>query len=114
QFLESTWNDLARRHPDLGLTPDGRTDPAQQERAMRAFTAENARTLSQRGLPVNPGSLYAAHFLGPQGAAQVLGMPDDTPMVAAVGTEVVRANPFLADMSVGDFKQWAAGKGGGA
>lgn len=112
QFLESTWNDLARRHPNLGLTPDGRTDPAQQERAMRAFTAENARTLSGAGVPVNPGTLYAAHFLGPQGAANVLRQPDNASMMAVVGPEVVKANPFLADMSVGDFKQWAAGKGG--
>lgn len=113
QFLESTWNDLAQKNPGLGLTPDGRTDPAQQERAMRAFTAQNAKSLSGAGVPVNPGSLYAAHFLGPQGASGVLGLSDNTPMAAAVSPEVIQANPQLADMTVGQFKQWAAQKGGG-
>lgn len=36
---------------------------------MRVFTAENARALQGSGIAVNPGSLYAAHFLGPGGAA---------------------------------------------
>src|SRR5690606_10488056 len=45
QFIDSTWADLMQRHPELGLTPDGRDDPAQQERAIRVFTQENARAL---------------------------------------------------------------------
>lgn len=112
QFLESTWNGLAQQYPQLGLTPDGRTDPAQNERAMRQFTQDNARVLSSAGIPVNPANLYAAHFLGPQGASEVLGLADNTPMVAAVSPEVISANPFLQNMTVGDFKQWTAGQGG--
>lgn len=113
QFLEGTWNDLARQNPDLGLTPDGRTDPAQQERAMKVFTAQNAKQLAGAGIPVNPGSLYAAHFLGGGGATQVLSQPDNTPVASLVSPEVVQANPQLAQMTVGQFKQWAAQKGGG-
>jgi hypothetical protein len=114
QFTEGTWADLAKNNPNLMLTPDGRADPAQQERAIRAFTQQNAASLSKAGIGVNPGSLYAAHFLGPGGAQQAYGLPDDTPMIAAVGAEVVQANPFLANMTVGQFKQWAAEKGGNA
>ncbi|WMT88280.1 hypothetical protein NO932_06625 [Pelagibacterium sp. 26DY04] len=114
QFTTGTWQDMMRNHPELGLTADGRLDPAQQERAMRQFTANNAGVLQSKGIPVNPGTLYAAHFLGAGGATGVLSLPDQTPMVAAVSPEVINANPFLRDMTVGDFKQWSARKGGGS
>lgn len=113
QFTEGTWNDLASKRPELALTADGRLDPNQQERAIRAFTQDNAQTLSRAGIPVNPGNLYAAHFLGAGGATSVLGQSDDTPVSAIVGADVVNANPFLNGMTVGDFKQWSAQKGGG-
>lgn len=112
QFTDATWQGLAQQHPELGLTPDGRTNPAQQEKAIRAFTNDNIGALRSKGLPVNPGNLYASHFLGAGGASDVLGLDDDTPMVAAVPPEVVQANPFLADMTVGQFKRWSAEKAG--
>lgn len=112
QFLEPTWNGLMQSHPELGLTPDGRSDPAQQERAMRAFTADNARTLKGAGLGVDPGSLYAAHFLGAGGATKVLQGDPNSPVSAYVSPEVITANPDLANMTVGQFKNWAASKGG--
>src|SRR5690606_26299096 len=49
QFIDSTWQSLAKRRPELGLTPDGRTDPEQANRAMRAFTEENAAALQSAG-----------------------------------------------------------------
>lgn len=112
QFTQGTWNGLMQQYPALGLTADGRLDPAQQERAIRVFTRDNARQLSSAGIPVNPGTLYAAHFLGAGGAQQALTQPDNAPMAAVVGRDVVEANPFLANMTVGDFKAWAAQKGG--
>lgn len=112
QFLEGTWNDLAARHPQLGLTPDGRTDPNQQERAMKVFTQENARTLKGSGIPVNPGTLYAAHFLGPGGAAKVLAADPNAPVASMLDPSVVRANPQLGQMTVAQFQQWANEKGG--
>lgn len=114
QFLDATWADLAQRHPELGLTPEGRNDPAQQEAAMKAFTMDNARQLTRAGVDVNPGTLYAAHFLGAGGASKVLRAPPDTPVASLVGPEVIQANPHLANMTVADFQQWAASKGGGA
>ncbi len=114
QFLEGTWADLAQRHPELGLTPDGRTDPNQQERAMQVFTQENAGQLKGSGVPVNPGTLYAAHFLGAGGASKVLSGDPNSPVAAYVDPEVVRANPQLANMTVGQFAQWANEKGGNA
>lgn len=112
QFIDGTWSDLMAAHPELGLTIDGRTDPAQQERAMRAFTADNARALKGAGLGVDPGSLYAAHFLGAGGATKVLQGDPNSPVSAYVSPEVITANPDLANMTVGQFKNWAASKGG--
>lgn len=112
QFLEGTWNGLMQQHPELGLTADGRTDPEQQERAMRAFTQENAAALAAKGLAVNPGSLYAAHFLGAGGASNVLGQDPSSPMSAYVDPGVIQANPQLANMSVGEFIDWTNSKGG--
>ncbi|BEV44763.1 transglycosylase SLT domain-containing protein [Afipia carboxidovorans] len=114
QFTTPTWNDLMRNRPDLGLTSDGRLDPQQQERAMRAFTDQNSGILTGAGIDASPANLYAAHFLGAGGAKSVLGKPDGTPMVIAAGPEVVKANPFLANMTVGDFKNWAGRKVGDA
>lgn len=112
QFIDSTWSDLMKRHPELGLTADGRTDPAQQEKAIRAFTMDNANTLKGSGIAVNPGSLYAAHFLGPAGASKVLSGAYDSPVSSYVDPQVIEANPFLSGMTVGQFQEWAAGKGG--
>lgn len=72
QFTQETWGGLARRRPDLGLTPNGRTDPAQQERAMQAFTAENADALSRAGIPITSGNLYVSHFLGQAGGPRFI------------------------------------------
>lgn len=113
QFTTPTWNNLMRSRPDLALTADGRLDPVQQERAMRAFTEQNASSLTSAGIQPTPGNLYAAHFLGAGGARSALSQSDATPMANAVGPGVVKANPFLANMTVGDFKAWTNRKAGG-
>jgi hypothetical protein len=114
QFTDDTWNRIADRDPNDSITREGRFDGDQQDAAMQIFTRENANALMGAGIRPDRGSLYAAHFLGPAGASNVLTRPDDTPIASLVSDGVVRANPFLADMSVGEFRQWAAEKGGGS
>jgi hypothetical protein len=114
QPLKGTWSDVARKYPELGLTPDGRTDPSQQERFMMAFTYDNAEALSRAGIPVTNGNLYAAHFLGSGGAQKVLRANPRSAVADLVPPEVIRANPFLSGMSVGDFERWADRKGNAA
>lgn len=114
QFLDQTWRGLMQTRPDLGLTEDGRGDPAQQERAIRAFTEANAKYLVRAGVAITNGTLYAAHFLGAGGAAKVLTAPMSAAVSEIVGPAVVRANGFLNGMTVADFMSWAEKKGGGS
>lgn len=98
QFTEGTWNDLAQKYPKLGLTPDGRTDPEQQRRAMAVFTRDNAATLQAGGVAPNDRSLYLAHFLGAGGAGQFmkgLSANPNAPAAALVAPEQAEANATL-------------------
>lgn len=112
QFIDSTWRGLMSAHPELGLTADGRTDPAQQERAVRAFTADNAKALTASRVPVTPGNLYLSAFFGPGGAAHLFDVPGSTPISEAMPANVISANRWLAGKTVDQVKAWAAGIAG--
>jgi len=95
QFTAGTWAGLMRQHPELGLTSNGRTDPAQQEKAIRVFTDQNAKALTAAGIPINPQNLYGAHFLGAGGASKFIpGAVNnpDVPAASLVGPGVAAAN----------------------
>lgn len=113
QPLKGTWKNVASKYPELGLTPDGRTDPAQQEKFIRRFTYDNGKSLQKAGIPVTNGTMYAAHFLGDAGAKKVLKADPSTPVSGLVGTAVMNANPILKGMTVADFEQWVERKGNG-
>jgi len=72
QFTAGTWEGLRKKYPELGLTPDGRTDVTQSTRAMERFTRDNASVLTNAGVPITPGNLYVAHFLGAGGATRFI------------------------------------------
>jgi hypothetical protein len=112
QFIDSTWRNLIRTHPELGLTPNGRTDPAQQEKAVRAFTADNATALGRHRVPITPGNLYMAAFFGAEGASHIYDLPGNTPMTQAVSEQVLSANGWLRGKTVDQIRQWAAGHAG--
>lgn len=113
QFTSGTWAEMMAKHPDLGLTADGRTDAAQSTRALRRFTEDNMKFLESAGIPITEGNLYAAHFLGRGGARAVLSSDDNQMIRDIMPQDVLDANPFLNDMSVGSFRRWSAQKGGG-
>lgn len=123
QFTEGTWNGLARKYPNLGLTPNGRTDPAQQERAMQAFTRDNAQALTAAGIPINPQTLYGAHFLGAPGATRFIrgaANNPDAPALQFADEKSVRANRSVffnrdgSPKSAGEVFAWMGrGRGGG-
>lgn len=95
QFTDGTWAGVAKRHPELGLTPGGWKDPEQQEKAMAAFTGDNANALTAAGIPINPGNLYVTHFLGEAGGPKFIAgamSNPDAPAVAFVSPGAARAN----------------------
>lgn len=89
-ITDSTWAGLAKNYPELGLTPDNRLDPAANQRAQEALTAENARTLRSKGVDPNPATLSLSHFLGPQAASTFASIDPQTPVFDALATAVGR------------------------
>lgn len=119
QFIDSTWLDmLAKNRPDLTGSRDEllalKSDPALSREMTAAYAAQNSGILKQAGLPVTPGTTYLAHFAGPQGAVGLLNADPSAPAGAVLGAGVVKANPFLANMTAGDVAAWAERKMGGA
>jgi hypothetical protein len=110
---------MARHRPDLttGRSREEilslRADPTLSREMTEAYAAENAQKLQSAGLPVTAGTSYLAHFAGPQGAVSVLSADPSAPVGQILGDRVVRANPFLANMTAGDLKAWADRKMGG-
>jgi hypothetical protein len=118
QFLAGTWLDMLAKHrPDitgsreelLGL----RSDPGLSKDMTAAYASDNAGNLAKAGLPVTNGSIYLSHFAGPQGAVGILNANPTASAGSILGDRVVKANPFLANMTAGDLAAWADRKMGG-
>jgi hypothetical protein len=124
QIIDQTWLEMIQRHKqDLLVSRsrnevlDLRSDPALTREIVTRMVEGNARTLKKRGLPVTPGTLYLAHFAGSAGAVALLTSANHldaaTTLAAADASgrssreQLVKANPFLATLTVGDLKSWA-------
>jgi hypothetical protein len=124
QFLDETWLEAARKHRrDLikGRSDNEllklRRDAELTREIITRLVEQYAGTLQKRGLPLTPGSLYLAYFAGPAGAVALLSAAehaDATSLMAAADAtgrttrqKLVRANPFLELLTVGDLKNWA-------
>lgn len=123
QFIKSTWLDVVKRNrPDIatGKTDEQilalRTDPQLSREMVGQYAKENGEKLSSAGVPVNDGSLYLAHFLGPGDAIKVLSAPAGTPLAGLVNQGSIDANRGIFDRNptAGQLQQWAAAKVGGA
>lgn len=106
QFTTGTWRDMMRKYPDAGLTSDGRGDQAQEDTAIKLFTAENEAALTEANIPVTDANRYAAHFLGSADAVDVLQADDSESLNELLPKRVITANPFLNGWTVADFKSW--------
>lgn len=103
QFVEGTWSALAKNHPELGLTPEGRigTDDAslaQQRQAFQALTADNANALERTGIVANEANLYVAHVLGAPAAVDFIEAAiaePEKPVSELLPEKVVSSNPAL-------------------
>jgi hypothetical protein len=116
QFIASTWAQFIReRHPELlagGEIQKHRTNPALSREAVEWYAEKNAAELRSAGLPVTDGTLYLAHFAGPDGAKKILHANPDASAESVLGSAVVSANPFLKGMSAADVAAWADKKMG--
>lgn len=120
QFIDLTWLDTIRAaRPDLAAGKSDadllalKSDPQLSRQMTDAYAAQNQGILSRAGLPVTPGTTYLAHFAGPGGAVGLLNADPSTPAGAILGPGVIKANPFLANMTAGDVANWASRKMGG-
>jgi hypothetical protein len=124
QFLDDTWLEAIRKHrrdlikgrSDRELLKLRRDADLTREIITR-LVEQYARTLQKRGLPLTSGSLYLAYFAGPAGAVALLSgaeHADAASVMAAADVtgrttrqKLVKANPFLELLTVGDLRNWA-------
>lgn len=108
-FTDATWLGVARQHfPATAQMGDQalmslRTDKDFSRQMVKAYAQDNAGALSDAGLPVTAGNLYAAHFLGAGGATKVLSADPGTPLASLLPAQVMTANPSLKGQTAGVF-----------
>lgn len=113
QFMPSTWADVARKHPELGLPFDMRkATPEQQEAAMRAFTADNADQLRRGGVVPTADNLYLAHRFGVGGANTMLRADPNAPVASLYPASWAAQNPDMRGVTAGQFRANATKKFG--
>jgi hypothetical protein len=112
QFTSGTW--LAyykRRFGSQGLDDAAilakRSDGVLQETLMDDLTADNARFLRSIGEAETAGNLYLTHFAGQGGARKLLTADTEALAADVLGAGVVKANPWMRGMTVGDVIAWA-------
>lgn len=123
QFINSTWLNVVQKYrPDLAKGKSDaeilalRKDGALSREMTKNYATENASYLRAKGLPINNGTVYLAHFLGPVGAARVLTAQPHTPIQALVDASAYKANRAVFDQAptAGAVVAWADRKMGQA
>jgi hypothetical protein len=127
QFLDDTWPEAVRKYRrDLTKGRNNkellelRQDAELTKEIITLLVAQYAGALRKRGLPLTSGSLYLAYFAGPAGAVALLSgaeCADAASVMAAADTsgrttrqKLVRANPLLEVLTVGDLRKWTDDK----
>lgn len=124
QFLGTTWLDMVEKYaPEVWQSYGGasragkrdilalRADPELSSQMAAAYARENMDYLKRRGLPVTGGSIYLAHFLGPEGARKVLSADPSMPVSRILAGNVIWANrEVLRGKTAGQVVGWAAAK----
>jgi hypothetical protein len=124
QFLNDTWLELIREYrPDLtrGRSESETLELRRDTKLAREITTRllerNATMLRQRGLPINSGAVYLAHFAGAAGAIAILSASDSADAASVLAgadatgrtkrEQLIKANPFLEHLTAADLKIWA-------
>jgi hypothetical protein len=121
QFISSTWLGMVRTHrPELAAGKSDaeilelRKDPKLSREMTTRYAEQNAARLRDANLPVTDGTVYLSHFAGSGGARALLQADpkaDAATIMASAGKTsreaIVKANPFLANMTAADVIAWA-------
>lgn len=118
QFTDGTWNQMVNKYgAEYGLTADGRRDPYQSAMAGALYAKENQAYLQNKiNRPLTPTDLYAAHFLGPGGAATLLRADGNAYAANVAKPNQVAANKTVfynrdgSPRTVNEVYKWMQGK----
>lgn len=106
QFIESTWLRMFKQYfPDRAASMSDAAILALREQAdisrqmVELYLRENAEHLKRAGQAVTDANLYLSHFLGPGGAAALLGSAPGT-----LANDVLSAGQINANASILDGK----------
>lgn len=94
-FNDPTWKDLMKKYPNEGFTTGGQYDPAQANRALELFTADNKAYMASKGIEPTEANARMSHFLGRAGGpAFIQGMQQnpDQPAYQLATPQQVAAN----------------------
>ncbi|UCI07116.1 M23 family metallopeptidase [Mesorhizobium sp. B1-1-8] len=119
QFISKTWIRMMNTYrPDLARTLSTadllalRYDFTLSREMVRNLAREGEAYLRARGHQITAGRLYLCHFLGMEGAHQVLAAPGSSQLSAVLGASVIQANPFLTGKTASYVVDWAERKMG--
>ncbi|MER9436565.1 M23 family metallopeptidase [Mesorhizobium sp. M0618] len=119
QFITKTWIRMMNTYrPELARTLSTadllalRYDATISREMVRNLAREGEAYLRARGHQITAGRLYLCHFLGMEGAHQVLAAPGSAQLSAVLGSAVIQANPFLIGKSASYVVDWAERKMG--
>ena len=117
QFISKTWlRMMSTYRPDLARSLSTeeilalRYDPTISREMVRNLAREGEAYLKVRGHQITAGRLYLCHFLGMEGANQVLSASGDAMLVDILGVSVIKANPFLTGKDASYVVSWAERK----
>ncbi|SDA93778.1 M23 family metallopeptidase [Mesorhizobium qingshengii] len=119
QFITKTWIRMMNTYrPELARTLSTadllalRYDATISREMVRNLAREGEAYLRARGHQITAGRLYLCHFLGMEGAHQVLSAPGSSQLSAVLGSAVIQANPFLTGKTASYVVDWAERKMG--
>lgn len=113
QFTNKTFYGIARAMKEFaGMTKQQimaqKNNVDAQKIVFEEFTRQNEVFLRKHGIEINDATKYLAHFLGQQGAVDIISGK------RGPNKAEIAANPFLAGMSNQQIVDWASKKMGGA
>jgi murein DD-endopeptidase MepM/ murein hydrolase activator NlpD len=119
QFITKTWIRMMNTYrPELARTLSTadllalRYDATISREMVRNLAREGEAYLRARGHQITAGRLYLCHFLGMEGAHQVLSAQGSSQLSAVLGSAVIQANPFLTGKTASYVMDWAERKMG--